>query len=88
MFGVRPDSVPGLGIWVVNQGFYNIVFGLGFLAGALLPLEPVAARTLFVVLAAGQVVVGIVLFATAPRLWRGALVLTLLPLAVLIAALN
>lgn len=88
VFGISPDAVPGLRTWVVNQGFYNIVFGVGFLAGALLPLEPVAARTVLVVLAAGQVVVGIVLFATAPRLWRGALVQTLLPFAVLIAALS
>ena len=88
VFGVRPESVQGLRTWVVNQGFYNIVFGLGFLVGALLPLEAAAARTLLVVLAAGQVILGIVLFATAPRLWRGALVQTLLPLAVLIAALS
>ena len=87
MFGVRPEHLPALRVWLVNQGFYNIVFALGFLAGALLPLEPVAARTLLIVLAAGQVVLGVVLLATAPRLWRGALVQTALPLAVMVAAL-
>jgi uncharacterized membrane protein len=87
MFGVRPEHLPVLRVWLVNQGFYNIVFALGFLAAVLLPLEPVAARTLLVVLGIGQAILGVVLFATAPGLWRGALVQTLLPLAVVVAAL-
>ncbi|MDQ4138643.1 MAG: DUF1304 domain-containing protein [Actinomycetota bacterium] len=87
MFGVRPEKSPAMRLLLVNQGFYNIVFALGFLVGALLPLEPVAARTLLVVLGAGQAALGVVLFATAPKLWRGALVQTLLALAVAVTAL-
>jgi uncharacterized membrane protein len=87
MFQVRPEQTPAMRLLLVNQGFYNIVYALGFLAAALLPLEPVAARTVLVVLGAGQAVLGIVLLVTAPRLWRGALVQTLLPLALVAAAL-
>ncbi len=86
-FGVPRDQLPALRVWLVNQGFYNIVFGLAFLVGALLPLEPVAARTLLVVLAACQILLGIVLLATEPRLWRGALVQALVPLGVLLGVL-
>jgi len=88
-FGVRPEQLPALRVWLVNQGFYNIVFGLGFLVGVLVAVlgDPGAARLLIVVLASGQVVLGIVLLLTEPRLWRGAAVQTLLPLAVALSAL-
>ncbi len=88
MFGVRPEHLPLLRVWLVNQGFYNIVFGLGFLVGVVVAVgaDPGAGRLLIVVLAAAQVVLGIVLLVTEPRLWRGAAVQTLLPLAVALAA--
>ena len=87
-FGVRPEQVPVLRVWLVNQGFYNIVFGVGFLVGVLVAVTDAGAgRLLIVVLAAGQAVLGIVLLVTEPRLWRGAVVQTLLPLAVALAAL-
>jgi putative membrane protein len=88
-FGVRQEHLPVLRVWLVNQGFYNIVFGLGFLVGVIVALttDPGAGRLLIVVLAAGQAVLGIVLLVTEPRLWRGAAVQTLLSLAVAIATL-
>jgi putative membrane protein len=78
-----------LRVWLVNQGFYNIVFGLAFLVGVVVAVtaDADAARLLLVVLAAAQVVLGVVLLLTEPRLWRGAAVQTLLPLAVGVAAL-
>ena len=89
-FGVRPEHLPVLRVWLVNQGFYNIVFGLGFLTGVVVALttDPDAGRLLILVLAAAQVVLGIVLWVTEPRLWRGAAVQTLLPLAVALTALR
>jgi putative membrane protein len=88
-FGVRQEHLPVLRVWLVNQGFYNIVFGLAFLVGVVvaLTMDPGAGRLLIVVLAAAQAVLGVVLLSTEPRLWRGAAVQTLLPLAVAVAAL-
>ena len=87
-FGVRQEHLPVLRVWLVNQGFYNIVFGLGFLVGVVVTIaaDPDAGRLLLVVLASAQVVLGIVLLRTEPRLWRAAAVQTLLPLAVALSA--
>ena len=88
-FGVPQEHLSVLRVWLVNQGFYNIVFGLAFLAGVVVSLtvDAAAGRLLIVVLAACQAVLGVVLLVTEPRLWRGAAVQTLLPVAVALAAL-
>src|SRR3712207_1260667 len=87
-FRVRREELPVLRVWLVNQGFYNIVFGVGFLVGVCVAVSGDfnAALLLLVVLAAGQAVLGIVLLMTEPRLWLGAAVQTLLPLAVAFSA--
>jgi putative membrane protein len=89
MFRMRPGQEAAVRPWAINVGFYNIVFGVAFLVGAALSTgtDPLAGRTLIVVLAAAQVVLGIVLFVTERRLWRAALVQTLLPLALIAATL-
>jgi putative membrane protein len=88
-FGLHAEDVPAVRTWAINVGFYNMVFGVSLLVGVALSYggDPAAARTLVGVLAAGQAVLGLVLFATDRRLWRGALVQTLLPIAVIVATL-
>ncbi|MFC0682377.1 DUF1304 family protein [Lysobacter korlensis] len=89
LFGVRAEHLSALRVWLVNQGFYNIVFGLGFVAGLVIAGtgDPAAGRAVIVVLALGQAVLGVVLWVTEPQLWRGAAVQTVLPLAVAGAAM-
>ncbi|MFB6888499.1 DUF1304 family protein [Kitasatospora sp. NPDC056327] len=82
-------DTPGLRLWRVNTGFYNLFLALGLLAGlvALHRDEPVVGRTLITYLSAFLVAAGLTLLASAPRLWRGALGQAVPPAVVLLAEL-
>ena len=71
-----------------NQGFYNLFLAIGILAGyALLHLgHLVAALTLITWSCACMVGAAVVLLASAPGMWRGALIQGAFPLVYLVVA--
>jgi putative membrane protein len=88
IFLIRPEDVPAVRLWTVNQGFYNLCFGVAALGGvATLHLgNPTVGRTLVLFTCASMVFLGGVLFFSERRLWRSALGQALPSLAVLVAA--
>jgi putative membrane protein len=74
IFRIRPEDQRAVRLWTVNQGFYNMVFGVGAILGVILVNsgQEVAGRTVVLFTAASHVVLGIVLVASEPKLWRGA----------------
>jgi uncharacterized membrane protein len=89
IFLIRPENYSAVRLWTVNVGFYNIVYGLSFIAAVVLAytFDVTAARTLLVVLGVGQAILGIVLWVSQPKLWSSAIGQFSLPAAVTIAAL-
>jgi len=71
-----------------NQGFYNLFLAIGIFAGyALLHLgHPVAALTLITWSCVCMVGAAVVLLASAPGMWRGALIQGAAPLVYLVVA--
>ena len=74
IFRIRPEDQRAVRLWAVNQGFYNMVFGVGAILGVILVNagQEVAGRSVVLFTAASHVVLGIVLVASEPKLWRGA----------------
>jgi putative membrane protein len=89
LFRVRPEHVPVVRLWAVNQGFYNLFLGVGAIGGVVtlhLGNETVG-RTLVLFCCACMTAAGVVLVFSERRLWRGALVQAVPPLVVLLASL-
>ena len=88
IFLIKPEDAEAVRLWVVNQGFYNIVWGLGALVGVLLLNvgDPVAGATLVFFVSGAHVIFGIVLGVTEPRLWMSMIAQSLLPLVVILTA--
>jgi putative membrane protein len=88
-FRIREEDQAAVRVWAVNQGFYNMVFGVGLLLGVVLVNTGAgtAGRTLVLFAAACHVVLGIVLIVSEPRLWRGGVAQSGLAALVLIATL-
>jgi putative membrane protein len=88
IFLIRPEDVPAVRLWTVNQGFYNLCFGVAAIGGVVtLHLgDPTVGRTLVLFACASMVVLGAVLFFSERRLWLSALGQSLPSLAVLVAA--
>lgn len=89
LFGVRPEHVPVVRLWAVNQGFYNLFLGVGAIGGVMtLHLgDETVGRTLVLFCCACMVAAGVVLVFSERRLWRGALVQVVPPLVVLLTSL-
>lgn len=89
IFRIRPEDRRAVRLWAVNQGFYNIVFGVGSIVGVVLVNsgEVVVGRTLVLFVAACHVVLGVVLAVTEPKLWRSAVGQAGVPVAVIVATL-
>lgn len=87
MLRIRPEDHDAVRLWVVNLGFYNILYGLGALAGVILALtgHTVAAATLIVFVCISHIVLAAVLLVVERRLWRNAVYEAVLPVAILIA---
>jgi len=88
-FLVRPEHVPVVGLWAINQGVYNLFLAAGALIGVVVLHvgNATVGRTLVLYACACMVVAGIVLFGSERRLWRSALMQAIPPLLVLLAAL-
>lgn len=65
----------GAKLWAFNQGFYNLFFAFGMLAGVFLQQE-----VLIIFCALSMIGAGVVLWASASRLKRGALIQMLPPI--------
>ncbi len=68
-------DAPEVRLWRVNVGFYNLFLALGLVAGLVLLHSgyPGAGRAVVLYIAAFMVAGGATLFASEPKLWRGAL---------------
>jgi putative membrane protein len=69
------DDAPEVQLWRFFAGIYNILLGLGILAGlaALRLDEQTVGRTLITYVCSFMVASGVIFLVTTPRLWRGAL---------------
>ena len=87
-FRQTPEQSETTRLLAFNQGFYNLFLAIGIFAGyALLHLgHPVASLTLITWSCACMVGAAVVLVASAPGMWRGALIQGAFPLVYLVAA--
>ena len=74
-FKMSEQDHKGAKLLAQNQGFYNVFFAIGMAAGLFLDLQP-----LVVFCGLSMIGAGVVLWVTAPRLLRGALIQMLPPL--------
>lgn len=87
LFRIRPQDEDAVRLWVVNLGFYNILYGLGSIAGVILTLTGMVEAGVAIVyfVCISHVILGLVLLAVDRTLWRNAVSQTALPILVLIA---
>jgi uncharacterized membrane protein len=87
IFRIRAEDADAVRLWVVNLGFYNIVFGLGAIVGVLLTLWglPGAGVGIVTFVCIAHIVLALVLLVVDRSLWRNSVYEAVLPVAVLIA---
>lgn len=87
MFRIRADEADAVRLWVVNLGFYNIVYGLGAIAGVVLTLTGLVAagKGIVIFVCISHIVLAIVLLVVDRSLWRNSVYEAILPIAVLVA---
>jgi uncharacterized membrane protein len=87
MFRIRAKDADAVRLWVVNVGFYNIVYGLGAIAGVVLTLMGLVAAGVAIVVfvCISHIVLAIVLIIVDRTLWRNSVYEAIFPIAVLIA---
>ena len=81
LFLIKPQDVDAVRMWTFNLGFYNMIWGAGAIAGALMLAgsEPAAGRALLLFTCLGHVLLGIILVLSERRLWASAIAEALLP---------
>ncbi|MGH3334035.1 MAG: DUF1304 family protein [Nocardioidaceae bacterium] len=86
-FLIEPGEEAAVRLWTVNQGFYNLCFGIAALGGvALVDLGyETVGQTLVVFTAVSMIVLGVVLFFSERRLWRSTILCCLPPTVLLVA---
>ncbi|BCW71847.1 DUF1304 family protein [Arthrobacter sp. NicSoilB8] len=89
LFLVDPDDVETVRLWTFNLGFYNVIWGIGAIVGALMLAGPESAegRTLLLFTSVAHVILGITLFISERRLWGSALAEAVLPLIITVLLL-
>ncbi len=89
LFRIRPEDRRAVRLWAVNQGFYNMTFGVGSILGVVLVNagQVVPGRTLVLFVAACHIVLGIVLGVSEPKLWRSAVGQAGVPVLVIVVTL-
>ncbi|WP_427130727.1 DUF1304 family protein [Pseudarthrobacter sp. S9] len=86
---VDAEDTDTVRLWTFNLGFYNVIWGIGAIVGALMLGGGAAAagRTLLLVTCVGHVVLGIILYLSERRLWASAIAEALPPLFITILLL-
>lgn len=87
IFLIEPGQEAVVRLWVVNQGFYNLFFGIAAVSGVVLARtgNQDVGTALVVFTSASMVVSGIVLAVTERRLWRSSVLQALPPTVALVA---
>ena len=86
LFGARDHgTAESQRILMINQGFYNLALGAGAIGGAIIFANDHSETTLIRFACAFMVAAAVMLMATLPRAWKGALVQGLPPLIALAA---
>lgn len=89
LFLIKPEDVAAVRMWTFNLGFYNMIWGVGAIVGALLlsGSHSDAGRVLLLFTAAGQVILGVILVLSERRLWASAIAEALLPAVIVVLLL-
>jgi putative membrane protein len=89
LFLVKPDDIETVRLWTFNLGFYNVIWGIGAIAGALVlgGADAVAGEALLMFTCVAHVALGLILFLSERRLWGNAIAEALLPLIITILLL-
>jgi putative membrane protein len=87
IFLIEPGQEATVRLWVVNQGFYNLFFGVAALSGVALASFgwQDVGTALVVFTCISMAISGAVLFVTERRLWRSSIAQTLPPSVALVA---
>ena len=88
-FLAEPDGTDTLWRGTLNFGFYNVIWGTGAIAGALLlgGADASAGQSVLLFTCVAHVVLGLVLFLSERRLWGSALAEAVLPLVITVLVL-
>ncbi|BCW67512.1 hypothetical protein NicSoilB4_22750 [Arthrobacter sp. NicSoilB4] len=87
LFLIRPEDTEAVRLWTFNLGFYNMIWGAGAIAGAVMLAEPAAGRALLLFTCLGHVLLGIILVLSERRLWASAIAEALLPAVIAVLLL-
>ena len=81
LFLIEPEDTDAVRLWTFNLGFYNMIWGVGAIIGAIILAgpEPAAGRTLLLFTCLGHGLLGIILVLSERRLWASAVAEALLP---------
>ncbi|MGO4803813.1 DUF1304 family protein [Arthrobacter sp. 2MCAF15] len=84
VFLLQPDDVETVRLWTFNLGFYNVIWGIGAIAGAIAlgGAEAAAGEALLMFTCAAHVALGLILFLSERRLWGNAIAEAALPLVI------
>jgi putative membrane protein len=84
LFLIKPQDMDAVRMWTFNLGFYNMIWGVGAIVGAIMLAgpEPAAGRTLLLFTCLGHVLLGAILVLSERRLWASAIAEALLPAVV------
>ncbi|OFI40062.1 hypothetical protein BIU82_01070 [Arthrobacter sp. SW1] len=89
IFLIDPKDTAAVRLWTVNLGFYNMVWGVGAITGALLLGGPnhAAGHAILLFACVAHVILGMVLLFSERRLWVSAVGQALLPLVIAVLLL-
>ena len=89
LFLVKPDDIETVRLWTFNLGFYNVIWGIGAIAGALVlgGADAAAGEALLMFTCVAHVALGLILFLSERRLWGNAIAEAILPLIITILLL-
>lgn len=89
LFLIKPEDMDAVRMWTFNLGFYNMIWGVGAIVGAVMLAGPDAAagRALLLFTAVGHVLLGIILVLSERRLWASAIAEALLPAVIVVLLL-
>lgn len=89
LFLIKPEDTETVRMWVFNLGFYNMIWGVGAIIGAVLLTgqEPAAGKALLLFASLGHVLLGLILVLSERRLWASAIAEALLPAVIAVLLL-